>query len=77
MTTDTGEPAGTPSLEAGAEFERTLDRLEARMVALQAAMRARRSARQFPLWLHDLRETRESWFLLVDPGGQDPTPERT
>ncbi|MFF2375084.1 hypothetical protein ACFVUW_11960 [Streptomyces xiamenensis] len=76
MATDTGGPAGSAgplSLEAGAELERILERLEERMVALEAAMRAP----QFPLWLHDLRETRESWFGLVDPGGQDPTLERT
>ena len=45
MATDTG-PA--PSLEAGAELERTL---------------------------HNLHETRETWFRLVDPDCQDPTCE--
>ncbi|WP_435609711.1 hypothetical protein [Streptomyces sp. C10-9-1] len=64
-----------PSLEAGAERERTLDRLEARMEALQFSMRARRSSPRFELWRHDLRETRETWFRLVDPDGQDPTSE--
>ncbi|MFC0602321.1 hypothetical protein [Streptomyces palmae] len=68
---------GTPSLEAGAERERTLDRLEARMEALQFCLRTRRCAPQFELWRHDLRETRETWFRLVDPDGQDPTPERS
>lgn len=52
-----------------------LDRLQARMEALQFSMRARRSAPLFELWRHDLRETRETWFRLVDPDGQDPTPE--
>ncbi|WP_331732025.1 hypothetical protein [Streptomyces sp. NBC_00989] len=66
--------SGTPSLEAGAELERTLDRLEARMEALQLSMRMRRTSARFELWRHDLRETRETWFLLVDPDGQDPTP---
>ena len=67
MATDTG---GTPSLEAGAELERTLDRLEARMEALQFSLRAHRGSSR-----HDLRETRETWFRLVDPHGQDPTLE--
>ncbi|MFK4106154.1 hypothetical protein ACI2L1_40080 [Streptomyces sp. NPDC019531] len=65
----------TSRLEAEAEREQTLDRLEARMEALQLAIRTRRSSRQFELWRHDLRETRETWFRLVDPDGQDPTPE--
>ncbi|MEU9057187.1 hypothetical protein AB0D37_43700 [Streptomyces sp. NPDC048384] len=65
----------TPSLEAGAEWERTLDRLEARMEALQFSLRTRRASPRFELWRHDLRETRETWLRLVDPGGQDPTPE--
>lgn len=64
-----------PSLEAGAELERTLDRLEARMETLQFSLRARRASPRFELWRHDLRETRETWFRLVDPDGQDPTPE--
>jgi hypothetical protein len=83
VTTDTGRsPAsggsatsGSQSLEADAELERTLDRLEARMEALQFSLRARRASPQFGLWRHDLRETRETWFRLVDPDGQDPTPE--
>ncbi|WP_413804282.1 hypothetical protein [Streptomyces sp. OE57] len=83
MATDTGRPAayggsaisGTSSLEAGAELDRTLDRLEARMEALQLSMRAHRGSRRFELWRHDLHETRETWFRLVDPDGQDPTPE--
>ncbi|MGC5359565.1 hypothetical protein ACPXCS_37135 [Streptomyces sp. DT190] len=72
MVTDT---SGARSLEADAERERTLDRLEARMEALQLSMRARRASPRFELWRHDLRETRETWFRLVDPDGQDPTPE--
>lgn len=69
MATDTG---GTTSLEADAELERTLDRLEARMEALQFSMRAHRASPRFELWWHDLRETRETCFRLVDPDGQDP-----
>ncbi|MFG3499282.1 hypothetical protein [Streptomyces sp. NPDC047928] len=69
MATDT---SGTRSLEADAERERTLDRLEARMEALQFSLRARRASPRFELRRHDLRET---WFRLVDPDGQDPTPE--
>ncbi|MFF4866832.1 hypothetical protein ACFY3J_35090 [Streptomyces sp. NPDC001231] len=38
------------------------------------SMRTCRSSARFELW-HDLRETRETWFRLVDPDGQDPTPE--
>ncbi|MFI8875757.1 hypothetical protein [Streptomyces sp. NPDC055243] len=77
MTTDTGgsAPSGTPSLEAGAELKRTLDRLEARMEALQLSLRAHRTSPRFELWRHDLRETSETWLRLVDPDGQDPTPE--
>lgn len=73
MATDTG----TPSLEARAELERTLDRLEARMQALQMSLRAHRRSPWFELWMHDLRETRETWFRLADPDGQDhpPAPE--
>ncbi|MEW2467962.1 hypothetical protein AB0919_23520 [Streptomyces sp. NPDC046994] len=66
---------GTSRLEASAERERTLDRLEARMEALQLSMRASRTSPRFALWLHDLRETRETWFRLVDPDGQDPISE--
>ena len=66
---------GARSLEADAERERTLDRLEARMEALQFSLRARRASPRFELWRHDLRETRETWIRLVDPDGQDPTPE--
>ncbi|MFD3666043.1 hypothetical protein ACFWVF_36485 [Streptomyces sp. NPDC058659] len=62
-------------LEAGAELERTLDRLEARMEALQFCLRAQRTSPRSELWRHDLRETRETWFRLVDPDGQDPIPE--
>ncbi|GGM19718.1 hypothetical protein ACGF7W_38680 [Streptomyces sp. NPDC048219] len=72
MATDT---SGARSLEADAERERTLDRLEARMEALQFSLRARRASPRFELWRHDLRETRETWIHLVDPDGQDPTPE--
>jgi hypothetical protein len=83
MATDTARPAAwggsapssTPSLEAGAERERTLDRLEARMEALQFSMRARRPSPRFALWRHDLHETRETWIRLADPDGQDPTCE--
>ncbi|MBP5880737.1 hypothetical protein QA995_42940 [Streptomyces scabiei] len=71
MAADTG----TPSLEAGAERERMLDRLEARMEALQLSMRLQRRSPRLELWRHDLRETRETWFRLVDPDGQDPTCE--
>ncbi|WP_079050974.1 hypothetical protein [Streptomyces sp. NRRL F-5122] len=67
---------GASWIEAS-ERERTLDRLEARMEALQLSMRARCTSPRFALWLHDLRETRETWFQLVDPDGQDPIPERT
>jgi hypothetical protein len=67
------DTSGTSSLEADAELERTLDRLEARMEALQLTMRTRRTSPPFELWRHDLRETRETWFHLVDPDGQDPT----
>ncbi|MER6123013.1 hypothetical protein ABT173_10070 [Streptomyces sp. NPDC001795] len=73
MSTYTGGTAS--SLEADAELERTLDRLEARMEALQHSMRTRRVSPRFELWRHDLHETRETWFRLVDPDGQDPTPE--
>ncbi|MGW1529930.1 hypothetical protein [Streptomyces sp. NPDC002159] len=65
---------GTSRLEASAERERALDRLEAPMEALQLPMRARRTSPRFALWLHDLRET---WFRLIDPDGQDPIPEGT
>ncbi|MET9388675.1 hypothetical protein ABZY09_48980 [Streptomyces sp. NPDC002928] len=46
-----------------------------RAKALQLSMRTRRSSPRFELWPHGLRERRETWFRLVDPGGQDPTPE--
>ncbi|GHD53959.1 hypothetical protein [Streptomyces galbus] len=83
MTTDTAQPAAwggsgpssAPSLEAGAERERTLDRLEARMEALQFSMRTRRSSPRLELWRQDLCETRETWIRLADPDGQDPTRE--
>jgi hypothetical protein len=65
----------TSRLEAEAERERTLDRLEARMEALQLAIRTRRMSPRFELWRHDLREARETWFRIVDSDGQDPTPE--
>jgi hypothetical protein len=74
VATDTSD---TRSLEANAELERTLDRLEARMEALQLTMRTRRTSPRFELWRYDLRETRETWFRLVDTGGQDSTPERS
>ena len=69
MTTDTGS---APPLEADAEPERTLDRLE----ALQVATRARRTSPRFALWRQGLRET---WIHLVDPDGRQdhPTPERS
>ncbi|MFE8965137.1 hypothetical protein [Streptomyces iakyrus] len=67
--------SGRPPLEADAELERTLDRLEARMEALQFSMRTRRTSPRFELWRPDLRETRDTWFHLVDPDGQDPTSE--
>ena len=66
---------GASRLEAEAERERALDRMEARMEALQLAIRTRRDSSHAELWRHDLRETRETWFRLVDPDGQDPTPE--
>jgi hypothetical protein len=72
VATDT---SGARSLGADAERERTLDRLEARMEALQFSLRARRTSPRFELWRHDLRETRETWFWLVAPDGQDHTPE--
>ncbi|MDQ1052030.1 hypothetical protein [Streptomyces sp. V4I2] len=62
---------GASRLEAEAERERALDRME----ALQLAIRTRRDSSRAELWRHDLRETREIWFRLVDPDGQDPTPE--
>ncbi|MDX2824283.1 hypothetical protein PV416_25120 [Streptomyces ipomoeae] len=62
-------------LEAEAERERALDRLGARTEALQLTLRTHRSNPWFELWRCDLRETRETWFRLVDPDGQDPTPE--
>ncbi|WP_331724273.1 hypothetical protein OG416_35845 (plasmid) [Streptomyces longwoodensis] len=68
-------PSSTPPLKAGAERERTLDRLEARMDALQFSMRTCGSSPHFELWRHDLRETRETWIRLADPDGQDPTCE--
>ncbi|MGW0210873.1 hypothetical protein ACWDZ8_35595 [Streptomyces sp. NPDC003233] len=67
----------TSSLEAGTEPERTLDRLEARMEALQHSMRTRRRSPRLELWRHDLHKTRETWFRLVDPDGQDHTPVRS
>ncbi|MFF4020848.1 hypothetical protein [Streptomyces sp. NPDC001843] len=45
------------------------------MKALQLSMRTRCGSSRFELWRHDPRETRETWFRLVDPAGQDPTPE--
>jgi hypothetical protein len=67
---------GTFSLEADAELERTLDRREVRMEALQLSMRIRRTSPRFELRRHDLRETHETWFRPVDPDGPDPaTPE--
>ncbi|MFF8545046.1 hypothetical protein ACF060_32915 [Streptomyces werraensis] len=72
MATDA---SGARSFEADAERERTLDRLQARMEALQFSLRARRASPRFELWRHDLRETRETWIRLVDSDGLDPTPE--
>ncbi|MFD4833235.1 hypothetical protein ACFWPV_25760 [Streptomyces uncialis] len=66
---------GTPSLEGGAEPKRTLDRLEARGEALRFSPRARRASPRSEPWRHDQRETRATWYRLVDPDGQDPTPE--
>ncbi|WP_406053468.1 hypothetical protein OG462_44765 [Streptomyces sp. NBC_01077] len=66
---------GAPSLDADAELERTLDSLQARMEAVQFSLRARWASPRLELWRCDLRETRETWFRLVDPAGQDPTPE--
>jgi hypothetical protein len=68
-------PTGARCLEADAERERTLDRLEARLEALQFSMRSRRSSPHFGLWRYDLRETRETWIRLADPDGQDLTCE--
>ncbi|MEU3430548.1 hypothetical protein [Streptomyces gardneri] len=62
-----------PSLEADAERQRTLDRLETRMEARQFAPRAHRASPCLPLWRHNLCETHETWFRLVGPDGQDPT----
>ncbi|WP_189835898.1 hypothetical protein [Streptomyces zaomyceticus] len=45
------------------------------MEALRFSLRAQRSLPRFELRRHDLRETRETWFRLVDPDGQDSTPE--
>jgi hypothetical protein len=45
------------------------------MEALQFSMRTRRTSPRFELWRHDPHETRETWFPLVDPDGQDPTTE--
>ncbi|MYR28094.1 MULTISPECIES: hypothetical protein [unclassified Streptomyces] len=77
MTTPAAPTRSARSLEADAERERTLDRLEARMKAPQFALRTRQASPHTALWLHDLRETRETWTRLVDPDGQDPTPERS
>ncbi|MFI1377675.1 hypothetical protein ACH4UY_37555 [Streptomyces longwoodensis] len=72
MATDT---TGARCLEADAERERTLDRLQARMEALQFSMHTRRVSPHFELWRHELSETRETWIRLADPDGQDPTRE--
>ncbi|MFF0451512.1 hypothetical protein ACFYT4_35030 [Streptomyces sp. NPDC004609] len=74
---DAGTGTTPPRLEAGAELGRALDRLQARMEALQFSPRTRRISPRFELWRHDLRETRETWFRLVDLDGQNPTPERS
>ncbi|MFJ3899883.1 hypothetical protein [Streptomyces sp. NPDC090083] len=77
MATDTGWTAacdgsatsGTSLPEDGAEPERTSDRLE----ALQRSLRTWRRSPRVELWRHDLRETRETWFRLVDPDSRDLT----
>ncbi|MFD8646008.1 hypothetical protein ACFV14_37525 [Streptomyces zaomyceticus] len=66
---------GPLSSAARAERKRTSDRIAARMRAPQFSLRARRSGPPFGVWRHDLRETRATWFRLVDSDGQDPTPE--
>lgn len=66
---------GAPSPVAGAEQKRTRDRIAARMGALPFSPRTRRSGPRSGVWRHDLREMRVTWFRLVDPDGQDPTPE--
>ncbi|MFD3943438.1 hypothetical protein [Streptomyces sp. NPDC058579] len=70
--TDTADRSA-PSLEADAERQRTLDRLETGMEALQFAPRAHRASPRRPLRRHNLCETHEAWFRLVGPDGQDPS----
>ncbi|MFD7436051.1 hypothetical protein [Streptomyces sp. NPDC059861] len=45
------------------------------MEGLRKDMRTRRSSAWFELWRHDLRETRGTWFPLVDPNDKHFTPE--
>ncbi|MFI9255270.1 hypothetical protein [Streptomyces sp. NPDC053069] len=47
------------------------------MEALQHSMPTRHGSPRVELWRHDLHETRETWFRLIDPDGQDPTRERS
>ncbi|MFE7076473.1 hypothetical protein ACFU96_40940 [Streptomyces sp. NPDC057620] len=80
MATDTGRrPAGSGSassgtapLEVGAE--RTLDRRQAYLKALQSSSRARRASPRRELRRHDLRET---WFRLLNSDSPNPTPEES
>lgn len=64
------------SLEERAQREQTLDRLEARMEALQFSLRSRRESPWSELWWHDLRATRATWLRLVDPD-HHPTRKRS
>ncbi|MFJ3099554.1 hypothetical protein [Streptomyces hydrogenans] len=63
-----------PLEEAAARRELALDRLEARMDALQFSLRTRRTSPHWSLWRHDLHETREVWLRLADPGAPAPLP---
>ncbi|WP_411078395.1 hypothetical protein [Streptomyces sp. cmx-10-25] len=76
-TPGTADRSAPVPLEADAERQRTLDRPEARMEALQHSTRTRRPSPRFELWQHELRETREFWFRIVggpDDQDQDLTP---
>ncbi|MFB7429061.1 hypothetical protein ACFC0K_37885 [Streptomyces hydrogenans] len=64
----------SPCEEAVAQRELTLDRLEARMDALQFSLRTRRTSPHRSSWRHDLHETREVWLRLADPGAPGPLP---
>uniref|UniRef100_UPI003F499361 hypothetical protein n=1 Tax=Streptomyces achromogenes TaxID=67255 RepID=UPI003F499361 len=46
-----------------------------RSAASGGSARSGTSSPRPALWRHDLRETRETWFHLVGPDRQDPTPE--